>query len=83
MRSSKDGAAAWGWVAMGVAALMAAGGAAARPGGWLLGSPSGKVSHVSLGAGIFCDDIGWIVYVERAGLVEFKLNGKVDKVQKM
>jgi hypothetical protein len=55
----------------------------ARQAPGLLGSASGKVSYVSLGAGVFCDDIGWIVYVEGAGLVEFKLNGKVGKVQKM
>lgn len=49
----------------------------------LLGSPSGKVSHVQLSGGIFCRAIGWLVYVEDAGYVEFKLDGKVGKVQKM
>lgn len=49
----------------------------------LLGSPSGKVSHVQLSGGIFCRAIGWLVYVKDAGYVEFKLDGKVGKVQKM
>ena len=49
----------------------------------LLGSPSGKVSHVQLSGGVFCRAIGWLVYVEDAGYVEFKLDGKVGKVQKM
>jgi hypothetical protein len=49
----------------------------------LLGSPAGKVSYVLLSGGVFCNNIGWIVYVEGAGLVEFKLDGKVGKVQKM
>jgi HEAT repeat protein len=49
----------------------------------LLGSPSGKVSHVQLSAGVFCRAIGWLVYVEDAGYVEFKLDGKVGKVQKL
>lgn len=49
----------------------------------LLGAPAGKVSHVSLGAGIFCRAIGWLVYVSDAGYVEFRLDGKVGKVQKM
>jgi HEAT repeat protein len=48
----------------------------------LLGSPSGKVSHVQLSGGVFCRAIGWLVYVEDAGFVEFKLDGKVGKVQK-
>jgi len=48
----------------------------------LLGSPSGKVSHVQLSGGIFCRAIGWLVYVTDAGYVEFKLDGKVGKVQK-
>ena len=49
----------------------------------LLGAPQGKVTYVQLGAGIFCKNIGWIVYVEDAGFVEFRLDGKVGKVQKM
>jgi len=49
----------------------------------LLGSPSGKVSHVQLSGGVFCRAIGWLVYVEDAGFVEFRLDGKVGKVQKM
>lgn len=49
----------------------------------LLGSPSGKVSHVQLGAGVFCKSIGWLVYVKDAGFVEFRLDGKVGKVQKL
>jgi HEAT repeat protein len=48
----------------------------------LLGSPNGKVSHVELSGGIFCHAIGWQVYVTDAGYVEFKLDGKVGKVQK-
>ena len=49
----------------------------------LLGSPSGKVSHVQLGPGIFCRSHGWLVYVTDVGYVEFRLDGKVGKVQKM
>lgn len=49
----------------------------------LLGAPSGKVTHVSLSGGVFCKTIGWFVYVEKAGFVEFNLDGKVDKVRKM
>jgi HEAT repeat protein len=48
----------------------------------LLGNPSAKVSHVSLTSGVFCKTIGWTVYVEKAGWVDFKLDGKVDKVNK-
>jgi HEAT repeat protein len=48
----------------------------------LLGDPSAKISHVSLTSGIFCKTIGWIVYIKDGGWVEFKLDGKVDKVQK-
>jgi hypothetical protein len=49
----------------------------------LLGAPGGKVSHVSLSGGIFCKAIGWLVYVGDAGYVEFRLDGKVGKVQKL
>ncbi len=49
----------------------------------LLGSPSGKVSHVSLSAGVFCRTMRWLVFVEDAGFVEFRLDGKVGKVQKL
>ena len=49
----------------------------------LLGSPSGKVSLVQLTPGVFCRSHGWLVYVENAGFVEFRLDGKVGKVQKM
>jgi HEAT repeat protein len=49
----------------------------------LLGSPSGKVSHVQLTPGVFCRSHGWLVYVEDVGFVEFRLDGKVGKVQKM
>lgn len=48
----------------------------------LLGAPAGAVSHVQLGAGVFCRNIGWLVYVKDAGFVEFRLDGKVGKVQK-
>lgn len=48
----------------------------------LLGAPSGKVSHVQLSGGVFCRAIGWLVFVEDAGYVEFKLDGKTGKVQK-
>ncbi len=48
----------------------------------LLGSPSGKVELVMLSPGVFCKSHGWIVHVKDAGMVQFKLNGKVDKVQK-
>jgi len=49
----------------------------------LLGLPSGKVSLVQLTPGVFCRSHGWLVYVENAGFVEFRLDGKVGKVQKM
>jgi HEAT repeat protein len=49
----------------------------------LLGAPSGKVTHVQLGPGIFCKSIGWVVNVDDAGYVEFRLDGKVGKVQKL
>ncbi len=48
----------------------------------LLGAPSGQVSHVQLGGGVFCKSIGWLVYVKDAGYVEFRLDGKVGKIQK-
>jgi hypothetical protein len=48
----------------------------------LLGHPSAKISYVALSGGVFCKNLGWHVYVEKAGLVVFKLDGKVDKVQK-
>ena len=48
----------------------------------LLGSPTGKVDMVQLGPGVFCKSHGWIVSVKDAGMVQFKLNGKVDKVLK-
>lgn len=48
----------------------------------LLGAPSGKVVFVALTGGVFCKTLGWNVYVEKAGLVEFKIDGKVDKVRK-
>lgn len=48
----------------------------------MLGVPGHKVSHVQLSAGIFCRGIGWLVYVEDGGYVEFGLNGKPGKVQK-
>jgi HEAT repeat protein len=48
----------------------------------LLGSPSGTVDVVQLTPGVFCKSHGWFVNVKDAGMVEFKLNGKVDKVLK-
>ena len=48
----------------------------------LLGAPSGKVTYVSLSAGIFCSAPHWTVYVDDAGYVEFNLAGKKGKVQK-
>ena len=48
----------------------------------LLGVPSGKVTHVLLSGGVFCKAIGWFVYVENAGYVEFRLDGKVGKARK-
>ena len=48
----------------------------------LLGAPSGQVSYVALTTGMFCRAFGWNVYVKDAGLVEFRLDGKVGKVQK-
>jgi HEAT repeat protein len=49
----------------------------------LLGAPNGKVELVELGTGVFCRGFGWLVYVKDAGFVEFRLDGKVGKVQKM
>ncbi len=49
----------------------------------LLGSPSGKVNLVELTPGVFCRSHGWLVYVENVGFVEFRLDGKVGKVQKL
>jgi HEAT repeat protein len=48
----------------------------------LLGAPSGKVTLVQLSPGVFCRGHGWLFYVENAGMVEFRLDGKVGKVQK-
>lgn len=48
----------------------------------LLGAPSGQVSYVALSGGVFCKALGWNIYVKDAGLVEFRLDGKVGKVQK-
>ena len=48
----------------------------------LLGSPSGKVDTVQLSPGVFCKSHGWLVTVKDAGMVQFKLNGKVDKTLK-
>jgi len=48
----------------------------------LLGAPAGTVDLVSLSGGVFCKGPGWYVHVKDAGMVEFKLNGKVDKVRK-
>ncbi len=48
----------------------------------LLGAASGEVDVVQLSPGVFCKSHGWIVNVKGAGLVQFKLNGKVDKVLK-
>lgn len=48
----------------------------------LLGKPDGKVELVNLTAGVFCKSHGWDVHVKDGGMVQFKLNGKVDKVLK-
>ncbi|HQN06323.1 MAG TPA: HEAT repeat domain-containing protein [Thermoanaerobaculia bacterium] len=48
----------------------------------LLGAPGGAVTVVQLSAGVFCKSYGWIVHVKDGGMVQFKLNGKVDKVTK-
>jgi len=48
----------------------------------LLGAPSGKVDAVQLSPGVFCGSHGWLVSVKGAGMVQFKLSGKVDKVLK-
>jgi len=48
----------------------------------LLGAPAGKVSLVQLSGGVFCSAIHWTVFVDNAGFVEFKLDGKSGKVQK-
>lgn len=48
----------------------------------LLGSPTGAVQMVQLSAGVFCKSHGWLVHVKDGGMVQFKLNGKVDKVTK-
>ena len=49
----------------------------------LLGSPSGTVEIVQLSPGAFCKSHYWIVHVKGGGTVEFKINGKVDKVRKL
>ncbi|MHB8797410.1 MAG: HEAT repeat domain-containing protein [Thermoanaerobaculia bacterium] len=48
----------------------------------LLGTPGGAVQMVQLSPGVFCKSHGWIVSVKDGGMVQFKLNGKVDKVTK-
>ena len=48
----------------------------------LLGKPDGAVDTVQLSPGVFCKSHGWIVTVKDGGLVQFKINGKVDKVMK-
>lgn len=48
----------------------------------LLGAPGGAVQMVQLSPGVFCKSHGWIVSVKDGGMVQFKLNGKVDKVTK-
>lgn len=48
----------------------------------LLGKPDGKVDMVNLTPGVFCKSHGWNVSVKDAGMVQFKLNGKVDKTIK-
>ncbi len=48
----------------------------------LLGAPEGKVEVVQLSPGVFCNTHGWIVSAKPGGMVQFKLNGKVDKVTK-
>jgi HEAT repeat protein len=46
--------------------------------------PNGKVSHVILSRGVFCKDVGWIVYVmdgsKSGSMVEFKPDGKLKQV---
>lgn len=49
----------------------------------LLGAPSGKVTMITLRPGFVCKSFGWQVHVDDVGFVEFKLDGKVDKVRKM
>lgn len=48
----------------------------------LLGKPDGAVDMVNLTPGVFCKSHGWNVSVKDAGMVQFKLNGKVDKTLK-
>jgi HEAT repeat protein len=42
------------------------------------GAPDAKVTHVSLGRGVFCKKVGWWVGLQgsKNGVVEFKLDGK-------
>ncbi|KAA0255070.1 MAG: HEAT repeat domain-containing protein [Acidobacteria bacterium] len=49
----------------------------------LLGKSSGTVDVVQLSPGVFCKSHRWIVSVKDAGIVQFKLNGKVDDVMKL
>jgi HEAT repeat protein len=49
----------------------------------LLGAPTAKVDLVQLTPGVFCKAMGWMVSVKDVGFVEFRLDGKVGKVQKM
>jgi hypothetical protein len=46
----------------------------------LIGAPSNPVTYVALTGGVFCKALGWNVYVKDAGLVEFRLDGKVGKL---
>jgi HEAT repeat protein len=55
----------------------------ARQAPGLLGKPDAKVVLVQLGGGVFCDSPKWIVHIKDGGFVEFKLDGKVGKVQKL
>jgi len=46
-------------------------------------TPNGRISHVILNRGVFCKDVGWFVYVtdgSKSGIVEFKPDGKLNKV---
>ena len=52
----------------------------------LLGAEGAPISHIALSGGVFCDKVGWSVYVgegmQSAGYVVFRLDGKKKKIQR-
>lgn len=48
----------------------------------LAGAPTAKIGSVQLTPGVFCKNHAWLVTLGDAGMVQFKLDGKLDKVIK-